>query len=173
MRLFGKREVTNKKNVLIIGPKGCGKKSFIQYYKEGLFTVDTLSMYSNTITCKEKIPGLDGYTSIDFVLDRSSDALMPSLDKEKTYDLILILLDLSSKNFLTDYKLYEDYAKNNFKDVKKLIVGTKADGQSLENNHENLLITSAKEEYGFEEFRNKFHEAIKTSNSYQFKINYL
>lgn len=160
MRLFKRGRM--EKNILLLGDAGSGKKSFVLSYKDGVSS--SLERYLpeiGVITYKKKLANADGHIHLSFILDRASDALIPSAD-QKTHkpDLILILADLSSEHVQDRLEFYAEFSERHFQGIKTLMVGTKSDKQLHAVPIPDLIITSAKTGDGLDEFDKRLEQEI-------------
>ncbi|CEG56623.1 GTPase domain-containing protein [Legionella fallonii] len=154
------KQNNSAKNILVLGETGCGKRSFILHYKDGIIPNGTELPEFHSLTYKKKLNKEGEQISLIFTLNRTGERMIPSMSKEVKYDLILILSDLSSENAKKDLDFYKDYAKIHFPDVKTIPIGTKQD-QKLESNvFDGLINTSAKTNSGFDAFEEQLLESL-------------
>lgn len=159
MNLFKKSNA--EKNILVVGPKGCGKRSFILQYKDGVAASDEPLPALSTITYNKKLGNTDHFVALNFIMDRASDELIVSASANQTkFDLILILTDLSSEHAIDNLELYAQFARTHYHGVNTLTIGTKSDKQLPTNLIESLITTSAKTGEGFKQFEEQFQEVI-------------
>ena len=156
-KLFNK---SKEKNILVLGGEGCGKRSFVLHYKDGSIPAEEAIPEFRSLTCNKRLNDGRDQIPLVFTLDRTSDAMIPSMSKAIKYDLILILSDLSSKSAKQDFDFYSDYAKIHFPNVKTISVGTKED-QKLESNvFDGLITTSVKTNQGFDKFEEHLMDSL-------------
>lgn len=154
MRFLGSkisREKNMEKNILILGLEGCGKRSLVLHYKDGDTASDHDSDSFKTISYLKQFPNTNERILLNFVLNRSSDEMIPSISHKKIkYDLVLIVTDVSSPTSADDLSFYSQYADTHFPGVATLAIGSKSDLADPEANFDHLLLTSAKTGDGFD-----------------------
>ncbi|HAT8266803.1 TPA: hypothetical protein JBA93_13555 [Legionella pneumophila subsp. pneumophila] len=161
--LFQKKN--SEKNILVLGEAGCGKKSFVLYYKDGLDITGSASLPEfNKLIYNKKLDRSEERISLVFTLNGASDEMIPSISKSPRFDLILILIDLSSETAKADLQFYRKYAKIHFPEVKTLLVGTKQDKQLEENVFDKLINSSAKTGKGFDQFEEQLMMGLELNN---------
>jgi hypothetical protein len=137
------------KNILVLGNKGCGKRSFVLFYKDKVTPHQELPEM-NSLVCRKTLNNTP--ISLLFVFKQTNDRLIPSKVTNTHYDLILILTDLSSPDAQGDLNYYKELASIHYPEIDTLLVGTKQD-QQLENNQlEGLVCTSIKSTHSLDEF---------------------
>ena len=162
MKMFSSKK-SSAKNVLILGEEGCGKKSFVLYYKDYVFVPEAMMPPITNLLINDKCSDSEEHIPINFILDSAFDGMgSVSSQKKVKSDLVLILVDLSSELFNKTVKFYESFAGIHFPGVATLIVGTKADSRLAINRRDNLIATSAKTGEGFDEFKEEFQKSFES-----------
>lgn len=141
-----------QKNILLLGNKGCGKRSFVLQYKDGVDPTANADLPEFKVLTYKKYLNDSQAVNLNFTFDRASDELIPSSSSKTKFDLILILIDLSSVQANDDIKVYLQEAKTHFPGIDTLMIGTKSDQQLEINVFDGVISTSAKTGAGFEEF---------------------
>lgn len=160
MKLF-KHEL--KKNILILGDSACGKRSFLYCYKEEKSCTNmNFNIEKEMVYRKKLADGTNNYVTLNFILDTGSDRLIPSMPSQKnSFDLILVLADLSLDHCHQRIDHYTRLANLQYSDVPTLTIGTKSDLQNRDIDDNDLLITSAKNYDGFDNFDHIFMSRIQ------------
>lgn len=162
--MFKKPKITN--NILILGDEGIGKRSFVLFFKEQTIASGVALPEMKEIALKKKIAKGGLAIPLNFTLDRSSDALIPSaFPKATKIDLILIATDLSSPDALDRLTHYTKLAQMNYPNIPTLNLGTKSDkkhpGLELD---QKLIPTSAKTGEGFDIFTEQLEPFFNLSD---------
>lgn len=169
MRFLGSKKSMDRdmeKNILILGLDGCGKRSLVLRYKDGEVASDHDSDSFKTINYLRQFPDTSEKILLNFVLNRSSDAMIPSIAHKKVnYDLVLIVTDVSSPTSAEDLSFYSQYAATHFPGVTTLAVGSKSDLASPEAHFDNLILTSAKTGNGFDILDAQLKEHLVNANA--------
>lgn len=168
MKLFNNSSKNTEKNILILGDDGCGKRSLVLRYKDGEVASDHGLNALKTISYSKQFSNLEGKTQLNFVLDRSSEDMIPSIShKSIKYDLILIVTDVSSSQCADDLKYYSQYAQTHFPQVNTLSIGSKSDLKAPKVTFDNLILTSAKTGDGFTTLEERLKDNLFPSENKQ------
>lgn len=157
-----------EKNILLLGDAGCGKRSLLLAYKDGL-TLDQTKAEPlpelTTLTYKKQLENTHETAPLVFTLSRTpSNEMIPSMSTKRQYDLILILIDLSSEQAQRKLEYYSNYANTHFPKVKTLLIGTKQDQQLESNALDGLISTSVKTQQGFDQFEKELLHGLNLDN---------
>ena len=158
--LFQKQEIV--KNVLVLGNSGSGKRSFIYRYKDDNYSERHRSLPINSIDMLQKWQDPDEEVQLHFVVDRSPEPQHGFRKiKPVQFDLILILIDLSSREWKYDTDWYSRHAQIHYHGIIQFLIGTKADIKLPTNEDVCFLQTSSKTGEGFDIFREQFKSAVR------------